>query len=332
MKAGPRRILFAIKDPGTRRHATLDKVIAIAQRLGAKLELFNAISSPVFLDLEPLKGQTLGALKREALALREKQLDKLAARARERGVPTTCVVDWDFPPHEAIVRRAKAAKADLIVAQCHEGRRRAPWIMRFTDWEMLRESPVPVLLLRNSRAWRKPTVLAAVDPAHAHAKSARLDETIVANALQLARELGGGIQLMHSNYPSLVSISSGDPAMDAAAMQLGYDEQKRVNRAAFGKFAERHRIPRARRHLHEGHPAVGIPRLARKLRADVVVMGAVSRSGLKRLFIGNTAERVLESLPCDVLVVKAPHTEKAVVRKPRGMHIVAQPAVFPLPV
>ena len=38
--------------------------------------------------------------------------------------------------------------------------------------------------------------------------------------------------------------------------------------------------------------------------ADLVVMGAVSRSGLKRLALGSTAERVLDFLPCDVLVVK----------------------------
>jgi universal stress protein E len=34
-------------------------------------------------------------------------------------------------------------------------------------------------------------------------------------------------------------------------------------------------------------------------------MGATSRSGLKRIFIGSTAEHVLDSLQCDVLVVKA---------------------------
>ena len=33
-------------------------------------------------------------------------------------------------------------------------------------------------------------------------------------------------------------------------------------------------------------------------------MGAVSRAGLKRIFIGSTAEHVLDSLHCDVLVVK----------------------------
>jgi universal stress protein E len=33
-------------------------------------------------------------------------------------------------------------------------------------------------------------------------------------------------------------------------------------------------------------------------------MGAVSRNRWKRLFIGATAERTLEHLPCDLLIVK----------------------------
>jgi universal stress protein E len=44
--------------------------------------------------------------------------------------------------------------------------------------------------------------------------------------------------------------------------------------------------------------------LARSLSADVLVMGAVSRSRLQELFVGTTAERVLDRLPCDVLIVK----------------------------
>ena len=35
-----------------------------------------------------------------------------------------------------------------------------------------------------------------------------------------------------------------------------------------------------------------------------VVMGAIARSGLKRLFIGSTAERVLDRLPCDLVIIK----------------------------
>jgi universal stress protein E len=41
-----------------------------------------------------------------------------------------------------------------------------------------------------------------------------------------------------------------------------------------------------------------------RVRPDIVVMGAVSRGRLKNIFIGNTAERVLDHLPCDVLIPK----------------------------
>jgi len=34
------------------------------------------------------------------------------------------------------------------------------------------------------------------------------------------------------------------------------------------------------------------------------VMGAVSRSRVQELFVGSTAERVLDRIGCDVLVVK----------------------------
>ncbi len=50
--------------------------------------------------------------------------------------------------------------------------------------------------------------------------------------------------------------------------------------------------------------------MAAECHADIVVMGAIARSALKRVFIGSTAERVLETLPCDVLVVKPPDFAK----------------------
>jgi len=62
--------------------------------------------------------------------------------------------------------------------------------------------------------------------------------------------------------------------------------------------------PRVIPAVASGDPATELPALARSLRAGLVVMGAMSRSGLKRIFIGNTAEHVLDSLQCDVLVVK----------------------------
>ena len=54
-------------------------------------------------------------------------------------------------------------------------------------------------------------------------------------------------------------------------------------------------------------------------------MGAVSRSGIKRALIGNTAERVLSELTCDVLVVKPTNFTTKVSREKRGVRYVFPP-------
>jgi universal stress protein E len=327
-----RRILFAVKNPDSRRQKGIDKAIHVARRLGASLELFHAISTPVFLDLQPLTGTSLAELKRESLQLRQTRLEAHVARADTRDVEVTCKVQWDYPPHEAIVRRAKRVKADLIIAECHEGSRLTPWLIHLTDWELLRTSAVPVLLFKNVKPYSRPTVLAAVDPSHQHAKPAALDDEIVALGESMAAALRGSFHAMHANYPAVFGLTLGDPGLDAVSLAASYAEQKRKDEADFKTFADGAGLRRARRHSVDGDPVYGIPKVARAVKAQLVVMGAVSRSGLKRVFIGNTAERVLNALPCDVLVVKPPRFKPRVKPQSRGMRVVAPPPIIPLPV
>jgi hypothetical protein len=61
------------------------------------------------------------------------------------------------------------------------------------------------------------------------------------------------------------------------------------------------------------------------VKASLVVMGAVSRSGLKRLLIGNTAEAILDSLTCDVLVMKPGRFQSKVARRSRGAQLMSLP-------
>jgi len=54
-------------------------------------------------------------------------------------------------------------------------------------------------------------------------------------------------------------------------------------------------------------------------------MGAISRSGIKRLVLGNVAEQVLDALPCDVLVVKPANFKARVGKKGRGVQLIPTP-------
>jgi universal stress protein E len=88
-------------------------------------------------------------------------------------------------------------------------------------------------------------------------------------------------------------------------------------RKSIRQLARRFSVPPSAVHIETGNPVTVLPRLARRLRADVVVMGAVSRSGLDRLLIGSTAERVIDALPCDVLIVKPQSARTKVPRRRR---------------
>ncbi|MBX5461146.1 MAG: hypothetical protein IRZ28_08650 [Steroidobacteraceae bacterium] len=50
-------------------------------------------------------------------------------------------------------------------------------------------------------------------------------------------------------------------------------------------------------------------------------MGAVSRSAIRRAFIGNTAERLIDDLRSDLLVVKPANFTTKVPRAQRGVRV-----------
>lgn len=49
-----------------------------------------------------------------------------------------------------------------------------------------------------------------------------------------------------------------------------------------------------------------IVRMAKELKADLVVLGTHGRTGFSHLFFGSTAEKVMRLCPCSVLTVKHP--------------------------
>lgn len=325
-------ILVAVKDPGARGQPGVGKALDIARSLGASVELFHALTTPVMIDLAPVGGKSLAATNRALRERQVKRLEAIAARAKRPEVKVTCHAQWDFPAHEAIVRRARRIGADLVIAQCHVGRRTAPWLLHLTDWELLRLCPVPVLLLRSAKPWDRPRLVAAVDPTHARDKPAKLDKAIVTQASQLARKLRGSLDVVHVNFPASLGPLFMDPYASASVAAKILADQQKLTAARFRRFCDAAGVPRDARHLVTGNPVDALPEFASRRRADVVVMGAVSRSGLKRVLIGNTAEHVLARMPCDVLVVKPARQKSRVQRRTRGMRIIPPEPLMPLPV
>lgn len=296
------RILVAIAAPAAGTTSAVRRAGALAHASGASIELLNAI--PSAMSLGPAHAPMEQFVRFEAEQNR-RALERTANRLRREEIIVETTVQTGYPAHEAILRQARLSKADLVIIEARKHRVFARLLLTQTDFELIRHCPVPLLIVKGRAAWRRPRILAAIDPFHANDKPSKLDDDIVEAADTFADLMHGSVHAAHVYRPcagEVLAVPAGaallapDPAQEKA--------YKASIRQRFNEAVARYGFAPAKRHLVCGNPATEIPALARSLRAGLVVMGAVSRTGLKRVFIGNTAEDVLDGLHCDVLVVK----------------------------
>lgn len=298
--------ILVIVDPTAVHQAAVEKGAFLAQKLGARLELYvcdTKASREVRLAAQATK-RTDQPLQVNLKAF----LEDLARPIRERGLDVTTEVECADPLHAALIDRARRTTADLIVKDTHHHSLAKRTFLTNTDWELIRACPVPLLLTKQNPWASSPKVCAAVDPGHASDKPGLLDNRIVNYAALLAKRLGGELHVLHAYLPMAIvaAATAGSPpmAMTVSAEELAREaEQKRL---LLQDLIAEYRVAPSNVHLEVGGPAAVLPRAAGALGADIVAIGAISRTGLQRVFIGSTAEDVLERLPCDAFIVRPP--------------------------
>lgn len=303
-----RHIMFAVASPGRVEPVELRKVARLAAGLQAEVELFHCMFDP---------GVTVtgrfgspGAQEetyRLADLLRE-QLECSAESLRAAGARVRTSIRWDYPVYEGIVRQVLRQKPSLLVAQSTPKNRPERWVRPHTDYRLIETCPCPVLFIKNNRPYSEPVVLAAVDPEQLHSKPASLDEEILAAATTMCGVLKGSLRVFHAGVP-WAAAARGRPELQdvpAAVREEVRAAYWRSIEAQVQDLARRHEVPQNAVRVIEGEAAELLPGIVRRESADIVTLGAVSRSRLARALIGHTAERVFDAMDCDLLVVKPP--------------------------
>lgn len=189
------------------------------------------------------------------------------------------------------------------------------------DMQLLRACPCPVWITRPEEQSSYRNILVAIDVNVDEDSESKqpapiehdLNQQILALACSLALSDFASLQVLHvwdAPGESIIRTWSDNPGATTARYvheeharhQQALDDIQAWLRDDLG--AETYDYLSPRFHLRRGMPATAIPETARELRADVVLMGTVARTGIAGLFIGNTAEAVLEQLTCSVLAVR----------------------------
>jgi universal stress protein E len=291
--------LVALTEPRAKAQPLLARASAIAANTGARLVLFHAVFEPALTGEQSFDTPRIDQVRRDLLLLRSREIESHATRLRRADLKVEVLCVWDEPPHEAIIRAALDTKAGLVIAGPHarSDGPRSPWRLRHTDWQLLRLCPVPLLLAR-SRPRARGIVLTALDPTHASDSKRSFDKALARTASIVAEALQFELHGVHCIAPSEALLGETTATLHRRLEQERTLQLQRLLRAA--------RADASSVQVIDGMPDVAIPECARRLGADILAIGSVSRRGLAKYVFGNTAERIVDAVEADLLIVKPP--------------------------
>jgi universal stress protein E len=239
-------------------------------------------------------------------AAQNAMIEELADNIRATNIEVTTGILADRPIAEAIVNQVNERRPAILVKGTHYHSSAERAIFVDTDWQLVRSCPCPLYLVKPNEVRDNPVIVAAVDPTHSHDKPASLDQAIVNRAQDIAAKTNGDVHLLHT-YHRLTGVGS-EATRTFKPIEIPMDELDRRIRAEHREkldaLATANGIEADHIHQLPGRTRELLPQFARTKGADIVIMGALARWGLKRAILGSTAERVLDHLPCDVLIVR----------------------------
>lgn len=304
-------------DPAKDNEAAISRAVQLAKHTGAAVELFASVYSHWLTGMPGTADSRVQASREVYLCDLEAWLQELGQPLRSGGLTVTTHGTWHYPRHEAILERAEAIGADLVVRIAGKHSRFERLFLSATDWELIRHAPQALWLVRDGvKPAASLNLLAAVDPGHPSEEKSALDLALLQAACDLNSAFPGELHLFNAFVPptalTSVPIAAGAGAAAAPMPRIDdelVDEVREMHESRLRELGERFNIETPRTHLGVGDAANEIADAVEKFGIDVVVAGAVSRNWLQRWLIGSTTEAIFDAVDCDLYVVKLEDSE-----------------------
>lgn len=295
--------VLVILDKPKHSQEALDKALSLQAATGAHLHLVAFCWHPMCEQREVFDVHQRRAMKKEILRVREQWLWDLVRDRKLNAADITVEVTW-AEDIAAWVAGAVVERGDsLVVKSVH---RSDSFLHTPLDWQLLRQSPVPVLLVnvpvksgRSSRApnRKKPgkDVLASIDLRHNDRKHRTLNLRVLDAAARFAEISGGKMHCV-----AVVEYSEVLSDLDFINVRRVRADVVAKTKDLLAAMLEPYDIAKSRIHRPAGKVGQLVAATARKTNAGLMVVGSAAAG---RGLIGSSAEKILDRAPCDLLVV-----------------------------
>ena len=306
-------------EPGKECKLALDRAVTLAENNQANLTVITVAPSISAGIGMPEGGPISTELQAATVNSHKQELENLVEPYRQYiKIEARVLIGTPFLE---IIREVLRNAHDLVI-KCPES---LVWLDRLfssDDKHLLRKCPCPVWMVRPQTGESFDRILAAVDvddsyPTKELKTHQALNEMVIELASSLAVSEFAELHVVHAWEAIGEDIMRHGIFMQKPENEVNaYVDQvhrhhaqlldtliKKVG-ARLGEDAADYINPRI--HMPKGSARKVIPEIANELQVDCIIMGTVARTGVPGLFMGNTAETILDQLDCSVLAIKPP--------------------------
>ena len=305
-----KRILVDI-DPDKQVQPALDKALQFAKKQPIIIKLLSCLYYPSVMASNLLTTKQLEKTQAEILKTNQARLNKLIAQNTQKNVTFETEVMWHWPVYQGVLKVVDNFKPDLVIKATHPHKTITRKFFTPTDWYLLKACPVPILLVKNQKWTKNTSVVAAIDPEHNLSAKSELDKNILKTGFAISSDLEMPLQALHCFDPSywdilLEAVDKSGMWADVFSFDTHQNESmvlEKLRNQHNLKFAKEctEYVPNSKnQHIISGDIDDVLPKTLEQLNAGILVLGTTYRTGL----LGSTAQRLIETVDCDLLAVK----------------------------
>lgn len=296
------RNILVVIDPTMPEQSALLRAVELARLEDiARIKVFLAIYDFSYEITSILSNEEREEMRQGVVTHRLGWLSGMIKPYKTEGLDIEAKVIWHSRPFECVLQEVKEHEHDLVITSAHHHSLLKSFIFTPSDWHLLRKCPCPVLVTKHHGWPAGGNILAAMNISD-EAEQMALNERIIHEAKVIAQLVKASLHLVNAFPAPIVNIALELPGFSP---ELYSDAMQQHHQTEMEEYARKFDIPAECIHIVEGMPEDVLPELAKSLDAELTILGSVGRTGWSAAFIGNTAERVVDSIHGDLLVVKA---------------------------
>jgi nucleotide-binding universal stress UspA family protein len=323
-----RNILVEVPNVDTAPHC-LELVQQLALSEVARITLMSILTSFADLfslfDSDDVREDLQEGLDRQA----ESAMSALAGEVQKTGLRCDTVLTKGSRRARKLIAQVIEEEHDLLVRDASPEHGDSRSAFGDVDHQLVRHCPCPVWLLREERHQASSgQVLIAVDAILEDPIHRDLNKRLIRYGRALARSFGAELHILHvwdfdSTGCLRGSVEQSKYVRFRSSAKQAAEEKMRKFSSEMSLSANEATI-----HILEGTPGKEIARYCDEHDISSLVIGSVGRAGLSGYLIGNTAERVMRTIECSVLVVNPTQVQSPIEMKLREeMSEIGEPAL-----